>query len=327
MPVDPVLVPFLPGPLLPTEIDFPAFRAKGEAESEFLLSRVAEAGPEVAERRVLEVPVSRGSIELAVYWPEHTGPLPVHFYFHGGGWVAGSGLSAATETVARERATGTGCVVVAVNYRKAPEHPFPIPLLDCRTAFDWVLQHVEELKIDPTVITVGGGSAGANLAAALTLKVRDEHGPRISLQLLEAPALDLTSSLPSHSDPELGSKYMLHRVDVDRLIPLYLGPDGDPRDPYISPLLATDLSGLPPAYIMSSEFDLLRDDGQAYAEKLREAGVAATFSLQHGHVHPSSAFTKIMAGARAWREEALNVLQAANNGTLDTTTAPFTGRA
>jgi acetyl esterase len=321
MPVDPILAPFLPGPPMPENIDFPTWRAEEEAGSQALIDLVAEPGPEVAGRQVVDIPVTGGSIELAIYRPEPSTTLPVHLYFHGGGWVAGSALSPATEIVARERAVGARCVVVAVNYRKAPEHQAPIPLLDCQAALNWVVEHATELGVDPTVITVGGGSAGANLAAALMLKVRDEHGPQVALQLLEVPAVDLTMSLPSHSDPELGSKYMLHRPDVERLVPLYLGQGGNPRDPYASPLLAPDLSGLPPAYIMSSEFDLLRDDGRAYADRLRDAGVPVAFSLQRGHIHPSSAFTKILPSARAWREEAMAVLRAAHTGTLELTGA------
>lgn len=317
MPVDPVLTPFLPFPSMPADLDVAAWRAQEEATGPALIEQVAEAGPAVAERRVVEVPVTDGSIELAVYRPDVSGRLPVHLYFHGGGWVAGSGLSPATEVIARERAVGATCVSVSVNYRKAPEHPFPVALHDCQAALEWVFDHADELGVDPDVITLGGGSAGGNLAAALALKLRDENGPAIALQLLEVPALDLTMKLPSHSDPELRTRYALNGSDVERLVPMYLGADGDSRDPYASPLHASDLAGLPPAYIMSAEFDLLCDDGAAYAEKLQNSGVPARFSLQAGHVHVSSAFTKIMPGARAWRDEALDVLRQANNGTLE----------
>ncbi|MFF7314669.1 alpha/beta hydrolase fold domain-containing protein [Streptomyces sp. NPDC008137] len=316
MPIDPALVSFLPFPSLPEDIDFPAWRALEEANGEALVSQIAEPGPDVAEHRIETIPVDGGTIELAIFRPVSDGVLPLHMYVHGGGWVAGSGLSLSTAIIGRERAVGAQCVVITVNYRKAPEHQFPIPLQDCQAALEWAIQHAEQLGIDTNTITLGGGSAGANLAAALTLKLRDEHGPAIALQLLEVPALDLTGSLPSHSDPELGTKYALHRQDVDRLIPLYLGEDGDPTHPYASPLLADTLAGLPPAYIMSAEFDLLRDDGQAYADKLNEAAVPAQFALQHGHIHPSPAFTKVLPAARAWREEALKVLRAAHAGTL-----------
>jgi len=314
MPVDPILVPFLPTPPMPDDIDFPAYRAEAESMEQGLAEQLIEPGPEGAERRVVTIPVTDGAIELAIYRPALSHELPVHIYLHGGGWVGGSALSVWNDTLARERAVRADCVVIAVNYRKAPEHKFPTPLLDCQAALEWAVEHATEIGVDPRIITIGGGSAGANLAAALVLKLRDDHGPSIALQLLEVPALDLTLSLPSHSDPDLGSRYALHRQDFEQLIPAYLGDHGDPRNPYVSPLLAPNLSGLPPAYIMSSEFDVLRDDGATYAQKLLQAGVPAVFSLQLGHTHPSSAFTKIMPAARRWRDEVIGVLQAANSG-------------
>lgn len=315
MPLDPALTAMVPFPTLPTEIDFVAFRQQDAATVAALLAQVAEPGPEVAEKQLVTIPVDNGMIDIAIYRPTlDEGLLPAHLYFHGGGWVAGTGVSPATDIIGRERAVGGHCVAITVDYRKAPEHQHPIPLNDCQAALHWVIDHAEEIGVDTSLITVGGGSAGGNLAAALCLKNRDENGPAIALQLLEVPALDLTASLPSHTDPDLGTKYALATVDVERLTVYYLGEEGDPRDPYASPLLAESHAGLPPAYIMSSEFDILRDDGAAYAEKLEAAGVPAVYSLQLGHIHPSSGFTKIMPSARAWRGEALTVLRVINEG-------------
>jgi acetyl esterase len=134
----------------------------------------------------------------------------------------------------------------------------------------------------------------------------------MALQLLEVPALDLTLSLPSHET--YGSGYGLDLAVARRLGPLYLDDPGQAASPYVSPLLAPDLSGLPPAYVMSAEYDMLRDDGERYVERLREAGVPATFSLQPGHVHFSAALTKVMPSARAWRDEAIGVLRAVHRG-------------
>jgi acetyl esterase len=321
MPVDPALVPFLPFPPLPDEFDLPTWRSESGVAMDGLISQVGEPGPEVAERRVETIPVEGGSIELVIYRPVEEETLPVHIYLHGGGFIAGSALDSSVDNLARERAVGAHCVVVAVNYRKAPEHPHPSQLLDSQAAFEWVLDNAEYLGIDRNRVTVGGASSGANLTAALMLKLRDEDGPKVLLQLLEVPALDLTLSLPAHSDPDLGTKYALAYTDIGRFISWYLGDEGDPRDPYVSPLLAPDISGLPPAYVLSAEFDVLREDGERYVSRLHEAGVPAVFSRQLGHVHPSLMFTKLMASSRAWRDEVVDVLRAANDGSLDLTNA------
>lgn len=315
MPVDPFLAPFLPMPALPEVIDdWPAFRAENSAAAGALVEQLAEPAPEGVSIEEVSLPVQGGAIALKVYRPTAaTGPLPAYLYIHGGGWTAGDIADPFIDVVCSERTAGAQCVTVAVNYRKAPEHPFPTGLDDCAAALTWLVDNASGLGVDPARIAVGGGSAGGNLSAALCLKARDERGPRIAFQLLEVPALDLTLSLPSHTDPELGTKYALHTADTLRLIDWYLQGQ-DPRQPYVSPLLAEDLSDLPPAHLMSPEFDVLRDDGAAYAARLTEAGVAATATLQLGHVHPSSAFTRTMASARAWREEAIDALVRAFSG-------------
>ena len=240
----------------------------------------------------------------------------MHLFLHGGGWVAGSAHDSYIDILSRERAVGASCVVVAVDYRKAPEHTFPTGLEDTQAALEWVVAHADELGARPDLVTIGGQSAGANLAAALAVKLRDEDGFQLALQLLEAPALDLTLSLPSHET--YGTGYGLHLADVRRLVPLYLTDPDEATNPYASPLLAPDLSGLPPAHVMSAEFDMLRDDGERYVQRLHAAGVPATFSLQRGHVHFSAALTKPMAAARAWRDEAVSVLAGAHRDAADT---------
>lgn len=311
MPVDPALLPFLPIPPIPDDVDFAVLRSQEEATLPALMDLAVEPGPDVARRDVVVVPVVGGSIELAIYRPVLDEILPAHLYIHGGGWIGGSALSPIVEVTARERAIGARCVVVAVNYRKAPEHPFPIPLLDCQAALEWIVAHAQDYGIDDRSISVGGHSAGANLAAALTLKARDDGGPSICFQLLEVPALDFTLSLPSHRNVDLGTLYALHRSSVEVIRRAYLASPIEATDPYASPLLAANHAGLPPAHIMSAEFDLLRDDGIAYAQKLQKAGVPVTYSLQVGHVHHSSAFTKMMHIARLWREESLDALRQA----------------
>ncbi|PKV95515.1 MULTISPECIES: alpha/beta hydrolase [Amycolatopsis] len=295
---------------LPEQIDFPAFRAKEAAQAAALAQQLAQPGPPIKERREVTIPVDGGTVDLVIHRPIADTRLPAHLYLHGGGWIGGSAKNPFIDILGQERAAGAGCVVIAVDYRKAPEHKYPTELNDCYAALLWTAEHAEEIGIRPDLITVGGGSAGANLAAALTLKVRDEGGPRIAFQLLEVPCVDLTGSLPSHRSN--GTGYGLTTADITRLLDYYLPSPEEINAPYVSPLLAPDLSGLPPAHIMSAEYDPLRDDGEAYAQRLNDAGVPATFTLGRGHIHISPPFTKTMASARAWRDEAVAVLRQAH---------------
>jgi acetyl esterase len=312
MPVDPIIQPLLANlPPFPDAIDdLDLFRKQEDDAANAMIDQLCEPAPEGAQRRVVQIPVDGGSIDLHVFTPTTAGPHPVHLYVHGGGWIGGSIKHKYIDILGAERAVGAECVVVAVEYRKAPEHKFPTGLNDCYAALLWVADHAEELNIRGDLITVGGGSAGANLAAALTLKVRDEGGPRISFQLLEVPALDLTMSAPSMQRNGTGYGLTLHTVE--RVVEYYLPTAEDAKNPYASPLLAPDLSGLPPAYIVSAEYDPVADDGDAYAKRLHEAGVPVTFSLQLGQIHISPGLTKILPAARAWRDEVIAALLAAN---------------
>jgi acetyl esterase len=309
MPLDPFLVPMLASlPSMPPEIeDFDAYRAQENAGAAALAAELIEPAPPVHSKRTVTLPVNEGKITLDIYHPLGAGPHPVHLYFHGGGWIAGTIHSSVIEIFAQERAAGAECIVVAVDYRKAPEHPFPTALEDSYAALLWVAENIDELGGRANLITVGGASAGANLAAALCLKARDEGGPEVAFQLLEVPPLDLTGGSPSVR--RLGTGYGLTEESMNLVVGLYLSSNADTTNPYASPLLAEDLSGLPPAYIMSAEYDPLCDDGARYAERLTGAGVTATFSLQLGHIHTSSAFTAVMESARAWRDEALTALK------------------
>ncbi|WP_371129023.1 alpha/beta hydrolase [Rhodococcoides fascians] len=236
-------------------------------------------------------------------------------YLHGGGWIGGTIHSDILDIQARERCAGADCVVVLAEYRKAPEHQYPTGLNDSYAALEWIAAHADDIDVRRDVITIGGGSAGANLAAAVTLKARDECGPAIAMQLLEAPALDLTLRSPSME--RFGTGYGLTAETVEKLLDYYLSSRDLSTHPYVSPLLAPDLSNLPPAHIMSSEYDPIRDDGERYAERLAEAGVSATFTEQEGHIHISSAFTKVMASAREWRSEVIGVLRSVHEAALD----------
>ena len=319
MPVDPFLQPLLATlEPFPDVIDFPTWRVESDLAADAMVAELTEPGPPVASRREVTIEVDGGTIDLVIHTPDLPGPLPVHLYMHGGGWIQGTAKQKFIDIVSQERAVGASCVVVAVDYRKAPEHKFPAGLEDCYSALQWVVEHADELGVRTDVVTVGGGSAGANLAAALTLKARDENGPTIAFQLLEVPALDLAGNPPSREVNGVG--YGLETADMAKIFALYLPSLDDARNPYASPLLAKDLSDLPPAHIMSAEFDPLLDDGPMYAERLNAAGVAATFSVGLGHIHVSPSFTKVMPSAAAWRDEAVEVLKKAHEDKVQSAT-------
>lgn len=313
MPLDPYLAALLPGLTpLPDPLDFAAFRPLDLERSNAMFAEIGEPGPDVHERRLVAVPVPGGSIEALVYVPPGPGPHPAHLFVHGGGWGLGSIHHAIVDATCRERCVGAGCVVLSVGYRKAPEHPFPVPLDDAYAALRWLVEHAEALGVRRDFVTIGGQSAGGNLAAAVALKARDEGGPSLAFQLLEIPALDLTFAGASVVTYATG--YGLTARAMEQFRDAYVRTPGDATHPYASPLLAPDLAGLPPAHVMVAEFDVLRDEGEAYARRLNEAGVPATLQVHAGHIHGSGSYTAVMASARAWRDEVIEVLRAVHAG-------------
>lgn len=289
--------------------DMPTVRQGGLQGSNALAALVAPDPLEVGSAHTAQVPVDGGEITVRIYQPATPGPHPIHVYYHGGGWMAGTIEETFVDIVCRERTALAGYVTVAVEYRLAPEHKFPIPLEDSYAALLWIVEHAAEYDADPDRVTIGGGSAGGNLAAALTLKARDENGPAITFQVLEVPALDLTMG-SSSIDKYSGGEYPLSKTELDLCVAAYLRTTADASDPYASPLLAGDLSHLPPALIISSEFDPLQEDGSRYADRLRDAGVEATFVLGEGQVHGSSQFTKLLPESAQWRDQILEALRA-----------------
>jgi acetyl esterase len=268
---------------------------------------VMHRGAEPAEAFDRQVPVERGSIRVRFLRPDGAGPHPLYVFFHGGGWCVGT--LAEREPRCRAISAGAGCVVASVDYRMAPENQYPTAPEDCYAAVSWMVEHAEELGIDPGRVAVGGESAGGNLAAAVCLMARDRGGPAICHQWLDVPALDATLSTPGHR--EVPDGYLLDADSIDEYLDLYV-PDRDRRrEPYCSPLLAADHAGLPPAWILTCEFDKLRGDGEAYAAALRSAGVRVTHTRLAGHVHPSFAFTRWLPSAVTYERDAIAALAAA----------------
>ncbi|MBZ4486740.1 alpha/beta hydrolase [Microbacterium sp. cx-55] len=288
--------------------DIPGVRSEALAASAGFAAMVAQAGPEVGAVTTAQVEVADGTIDVRIYQPMAPGPHPLHIYFHGGGWIAGGIEDAFTDIVGRERAGLAGYVTVTVDYRLAPEVTFPVPVDDSYAALLWAVEHAAEFDADPDRVTLGGGSAGANIAAAVALRASNEGGPVISLQILEVPALDLTCSSDSFKRYG-GGDYPLSEKEIRTYIGLYLAQPLDGLNEFASPLLTEDPTRFPPTHVFSSEFDPLQDDGRRFVELLSAAGVEATFTLGEGQVHGSSGFTKLLPESATWRDEIIALLR------------------
>ena len=264
-----------------------------EARAQFAAgagARIALAGPpqEVAriENRLINGPVR--STPIRVYWPSDEKDLPVLVYFHGGGWVLG-GLEL-VDRPCRALANAAQCIVVSVDYGLAPEHKFPQPAEEAYQAVEYVTSHAQNLGADANRIAIGGDSAGANLATVVTLMSRDRNGPPLAFQLLVYPATDYDDDRPSLREHD---GIFISVAGLRWFWGNYLGRPEDGQNPYASPLKAESLQGLPSAMVITAECDPLRDQGEAYAHKLAEAGVAVTLKRYDGAMH---AFF-LMAGA------------------------------
>ncbi len=229
----------------------------------------------------LTAPSPAGPIPLRLYRPSLEPGLPVLVYLHGGGLVMGSNRS--FEPTARALAQASGAAVVAVEYRLAPESPPPAQFDDAYVATEWVAGHAGELGLDPDRLAVVGDSAGGSLAAAVALAARDHDGPRICAQVLLYPGLD--RDMGAASITSMPDAPMLSHTDIVYMHELVDRSGGSPRDPYQVPAYAGDLSGLPPAIVVTGECDPIRDWGERYAERLRDAGVQTTLTRYPGMYH------------------------------------------
>lgn len=311
MPLEPRLRPIL-AIAKATEVHDPSVpmsvrRAQSAARSRQLGWVVMPKGPQPARTFHVQVPVEGGAITVRVYVPEGGGSHPLYVFLHGGGWCVGC----LDERDPRCRAISAGarCVVASVDYRMAPENRFPVPVEDCYAALCWLVDHAAEIGVDPGRVAIGGESAGGNLAAVCCLLARDRGGPVVCHQWLDVPGTDATLSQEGHHNVRDG--YLLDAAVIDEFTDEYLGPDGDRRDPLVSPLLAESHEGLPPAWIMSAEYDRLRGDASAYAEALSAAGVTVEHRRLAGHVHPSFAFTRLLPSSAAYERDAIAALAAA----------------
>jgi acetyl esterase len=264
-----------------------------------------------------QVPADGGNITVRAYRPDAGQGLPGHLELHGGGWWLGSIDEHVNEAICRFRCVHARCVVFAVEYRLAPEHPFPVPVLDAYAALTWIADHAGELGVDAARLSVGGTSAGANLAAAVTLLARDGAGPRLTFQLLEVPALDLTGTTMRAAivTDEL-ALVAGHIEEFETPLRHYLGNGRDALEPLASPVRAADVSGLPAARIMTARYDPLRAEGEWYGRRLGQAGVPVTVAGHDGAIHGTSYLTRVWPPALRWQYEAAVAIRRAHDRAL-----------
>jgi acetyl esterase len=278
-----------------------------EARAADLASIQASGGqPEpVHEVANLKIPGPGGELPLRLYRPAGERPLPALLYFFGGGWVLGTIDTA--DGVSRSLANSSGALVVVVGYRLAPEHPFPAAIDDCYATVRWVAEHAEEVGADPARLAVGGDSAGGNLAAGVALRARAD-GPALAGQLLVYPNTDQLAddqSMRAADDP-----FLFNHHSVAWYRQHYLASPGDAANPLASPLRAKSLAGLPPALVITAEYDPLRDQGEAYARRLAGDGVQVELSRYPGMAHGFFTMAGTVDASRAAIEQAASQLRA-----------------
>jgi acetyl esterase len=254
------------------------------------------------------IPGPGGPLRLRVYTPNGIRPFPLLVFFHGGGWVV-CDLDT-HDAFCRNLCAGAGCVVVSVDYRLAPEHRFPAATDDCLAATQWCTANAVDLGADPACVVVGGDSAGGTLAAVTALRVRDEGGPRLLGQLLIYPMADLgLPETPSFADCAEG--FGLAAADLPWFLDRYLNDLSEAWHPHASPMHAASLRGLPPALVVTAEYDPLRDDGEQYAARLREAGVPTVVQRFDGMIHAFLLFSGLVNKADEALEETYTWLRGA----------------
>jgi acetyl esterase len=262
--------------------------------------------PPVANVRHVAIPSADGVVMARVFYPATRKALPVLVFFHGGGWVFGSVQN--VDVPCRELANESGWIVLAAQYRLAPEARFPAAVYDAHAVLQWVLANAESIGADASRVVAGGDSSGGNLAVAAALLARDRGDALPMHQLLMYPVLD--PQLQGESYREFSDGYLLSRASVVRDWSLYLRDDLDKANPYAAPLRARTLRGMPPATIFTAQYDPVRDDGAAYAQRLREDGVAVEYRCFDGLVHAALQMANVSRRAREFLRAAAHALKA-----------------
>jgi len=305
MPIDPMLLAVLEA--FPMQFDDLGSMTAQEVRTLFEQGN-PPPGEDVASVEDLEVPGPDGPLPVRVYRPDGAAvPAPVVVFFHGGGWVLGS--IATHDATCRGLANRTGAVYVSVDYRLAPEHPYPAAPEDCYAATCWVADHAADLGVDPGRLAVAGDSAGGNLAAVVCQMARDRSGPAIAFQLLIYPVTDLDfDRWPSMEENADGP--LLTREGMDWFARHYVGTLPFTGDPYAAPIRAADLSGLPAAHVATAGHDPLRDEGAGYAEALAAAGVTVGYDNFATMIHGFVGFADVVPAAGEARDRIAAALAA-----------------
>jgi acetyl esterase len=287
----------------------PVEKSTPDEARESMRVRTAALGPfdEVAAVADHRVGVDGGEITVRVYSPEGPGPHPALVFYHGGGWVIGDLYT--HDGICRSLTNAAGCVVASVGYRLAPEFKYPVAVEDAYSAIAWVVASASRLGIDPRRVAVAGDSAGGNLATVVALMARDRGGPRLVHQVLVYPVTNHDFSSLSYR--ENATDYVLTAEAMRWFWRHYLAREEQGKEPLASPLLAPNLGGLPSALVITAECDPLRDEGEAYAARLRDAGVPVTLTRYAGMFHGFFRMTRILDKARAALDEVAESLRKA----------------
>jgi acetyl esterase len=295
MPIDPQIAAMFANVQIPPSRTLPIEALRQMVRDAAKQTPPPAVGLESVEDRT--IPGPGGDIPVRIYTPEGTGPFPAAVFLHSGGFVLGDLDS--EDSIARLVAHGSGAVVVSVDYRLAPEHPFPAANEDAFAAVKWTAEHAAELGADPARLAVVGASAGGNLAAGVALRARDEGGPKLAGFVNFYGSCNYPSE-PTASSREFADGIVLKTDDIDYFYDAYLaGETALQDDPQVSPFRAKDHAGLPAAYIGSAECDPSRDHTEAFAEKLKAAGVEVTAKRYPGMIHGFLNWASFLPGAQA----------------------------
>ena len=261
------------------------------------LAALSGPAPNMARVEDHTIEQADGSFRIRVLVPIES-PAGVIVYYHGGGWVVGS--IDESDTLGRKLAERTSCAVVLVDYRLAPEHRYPVAVDDSYAALEWAAAHMDEIAGREVPLIVAGDSAGGNLSAVMAVRARDRNGPEIAMQVLIYPVTDANVDRPSYLDPE--NQLLLNRDSMIWFFDHYIPDPAQRTEPDASPIYTEDLSGLPPAVVLTAEHDPLRDEGEEYAQRLEDAGVEVNMQRHKGQMHAFFALLMLPGSERGMQQ-------------------------